>query len=197
MAAVITLSILFSGASNTIVLKALYSVWSTDAHGRLMQFHRPGDATLAKFIGIAVAGILGKALLHVVALARRSRDSANCTETVDPSERSYRMKVALTAAPAFFNMLSTGTLSAGLVYLPASIYMILRGSGIIFTALFSMACLGKAMSGLKWVGVGCCLLGITLASLADVSEARVFKGSLTQSITGAALVITSQFFKEA
>jgi hypothetical protein len=60
-----------------------------------------------------------------------------------------------------------------------------------------MAFLGKAMSGLKWVGVGCCLLGITLASLADVSEARVFKGSLTQSITGAALVITSQFFKAA
>jgi hypothetical protein len=58
-----------------------------------------------------------------------------------------------------------------------------------------MAFLGKEMPVFKWVGVGCCLLGIALASLGNISTATAFEGSLAQSTTGMALVITSQVFK--
>lgn len=195
-AVVIVPSILLSGAANTIVVKALYSVWSIDARGSPMQFRRPWDATLAKFIGIAVAGLFGKALLHAVVSLRLRNDSATDSGTSShPSKRSYSKTVALAAAPAFLNVLSTGCLCTGLLYVSASVSLILRSSGIIFTALFSMAFLAKEMPAFKWVGVGCCLLGITLASVANVSTATVFEGSLTQSLTGMALVITSQVFK--
>jgi len=196
MAAVaIMLSILVNGAANTLVVKALYSIWSTDARGNPMQFRRPWDATLAKFIGIAVAGLVGKVLLHVFVSLRSRKDCATCKGTSKPPRGSYAITVALAAAPAFLNVLSTGCLCAGLLYVPASVSLVLRSSGIVFTALFSMTLLGKEMPAFKWVGVGCCLLGITLASLANISTATVFEGSLTQSITGMALVITSQIFK--
>lgn len=200
MAAVIVPSILLSGAANTLVVKAMYSVWSSDAQGQPLQFQRPVDVTLAMFVGMVVAGSLGKVLLHVAARLRpRDRDEGGAAGTGSPqaAEVSYRKKVALTATPAVFNLLATGCLAVSLLYIPPSLYSILRGSGIVFTALFSMAFLGKEMSTCNWVGVACCLLGVMMAGLADLSTRAVVRGSVARSIGGVALVLASQIFKAA
>ena len=57
------------------------------------------------------------------------------------------------AIPAIFDLTTTALCMIGLVFLDVSIYQLLRGSGIIFTALIRQSVIDQPLYRFQWVGV--------------------------------------------
>jgi len=79
------------------------------------------------------------------------------------------------ALPATFDLITTALSMVGLVYLDVSVYQLLRGSGIIFTALIRQWALQRPLYRFQWVGVimnvvSVFLVGIT--ALLDSSQSQ-------------------------
>lgn len=69
------------------------------------------------------------------------------------------------AIPAVFDLATTALCMIGLVYLDVSIYQLLRGSGIIFTALFRTWAFQQPLYRFQWLGVVFNLVSIVLVGL--------------------------------
>jgi len=115
------------------------------------------------------------------------------TSSVEPRPHQfpYYKKVLLISVPAAFDMLATGLLMTGLLYIPASIFQILRGSSVIYSAIFSVAFLGKVMRSFHWAGVACCLLGVSLVGFAQLENARSLDNSPAEAALGMVMVVMS------
>merc|ERR1719359_1854330 len=70
--------------------------------------------------------------------------------------------------PASFDLLATGLMLYGLTLMSASIYQMLRGSMIVFSALMYKFVMKKETFSFHWVGVTFCVIGITSVGLSNV-----------------------------
>jgi drug/metabolite transporter (DMT)-like permease len=78
----------------------------------------------------------------------------------------------LLAIPAIFDLVTTALCNTGLVYLDVSIYQLLRGSGIIFTALIRTWALQQPLFQFQWVGVGFNVASIVLVGMAALLQSK-------------------------
>lgn len=78
-----------------------------------------------------------------------------------------------------FDLTTTGLSSIGLLFIPASIWQMLRGANIIFSAMFSVIFLGRQMRAFNWLGIVVVVLGISL-----VGYSNYLITSSTQSTSG-------------
>merc|ERR1719498_501657 len=62
--------------------------------------------------------------------------------------------------PATLDLLATALMYCGLLFISASIWQMLRGSMIVFSALISGPLLGRKLKTFHWLGVFICLVGI-------------------------------------
>ena len=76
------------------------------------------------------------------------------------------------AIPAIFDLVTTVLCNIGLVYLDVSIYQLLRGSGIIFTALIRTWALQQPLISFQWVGVGFNVASIVLVGMTALLESE-------------------------
>jgi drug/metabolite transporter (DMT)-like permease len=75
-------------------------------------------------------------------------------------------KVMLLAGPAICDILGTTLMNVGLLFLAASIYQMLRGTCILFVALFSVLFLKRHVSGMKWASLFVVVTGVAIVGLA-------------------------------
>merc|ERR1739848_348409 len=106
----------------------------------------------------------------------------------------YWKKVCIVAVPGLFDLIATGLLWIGLILIPASICNMLRGSCIVFSAIFSIMFLKDAkIYGYQWFGLANCTLGIAFVGLAQWFAGAGVSGSSTQEIIfGMVMVILAQ-----
>jgi len=84
------------------------------------------------------------------------------------NEPTYWKKVWLVGIPACFDILATGLCVMGFLYIPASIWQLLRGAEMIFAAIFAVLFLRQKLYSFNVLGVSCCVLGITSVGVASV-----------------------------
>lgn len=96
--------------------------------------------------------------------------------------------------PALCDMCATSIMYVGLNLTFASSFQMLRGSVMIFTALLSVAFLGRKIRSFMWLGMITVLVGLVLVGLSDV----IFKSNDSQSsdvngiISGDLLICAAQ-----
>jgi drug/metabolite transporter (DMT)-like permease len=89
---------------------------------------------------------------------------------------TWRQKVNLTAWAALFDVLATGLCSTGFLFIPASVWQLLRGAEMVFAQIMGVLFLGQEGLGFQWFGVAMCSLGIVLVGLASVWGADSSEG---------------------
>lgn len=101
------------------------------------------------------------------------------------------------AIPSIFDLLATALCMMGLLYLDVSVYILLRGSGIIFVALMKQHVLGDHLYRFQWLGVtwnvaSVILVGMTavLNSKDESQERSVEPG---EALLGVMLVLSGAF----
>ncbi|KAL3911972.1 MAG: hypothetical protein SGARI_001386, partial [Bacillariaceae sp.] len=103
------------------------------------------------------------------------------------------------AIPSIFDLAATALCMMGLQYIDASIYQLLRGSGIIFVALMKQYILKDQLYNFQWVGVGWNVASVFLVgSTAILNEhtnayaqdnVEKVEGTTTNALLGVVLVM--------
>merc|ERR1712203_611831 len=94
-------------------------------------------------------------------------------------------------------IIATALCSIGMLYIPASVWQMLRGSSIIFAAMFSMLALNKKMYAFNWVGLGLCVSGVLLVGMASLCGDASKSGGAESMLTGMGLVVGGQVVQAA
>jgi drug/metabolite transporter (DMT)-like permease len=83
--------------------------------------------------------------------------------------------------PAIFDLSSVLLMVAGLMHIDASMWMLLRGGGIVFVALMKQFALGDRLSKNMWAGVGIIALAVALVGASSMLNGH------TKSVGGKAV----------
>jgi drug/metabolite transporter (DMT)-like permease len=104
------------------------------------------------------------------------------------------------AIPSIFDLSATALCMMGLQYIDASIYQLLRGSGIIFVALMKQYVLKHVLYAFQWVGVSWNVVSVILVgSTAILNEKLLGEDEMEQmegtadALLGISLVMVGAF----
>lgn len=105
----------------------------------------------------------------------------------------------LLAIPSVFDLLATVMMVFGLLHVNASIWMLLRGGGIVFVALMKNYILGDRLKPSMWLGVG--IIGVAVAMVGYSSqlghpkdeEGKADKAAASDAMVGVLMTLAGTF----
>lgn len=147
---------LAAGTGCTIASKSLFEVTAVGSNGELQQFKPPLYQTWVMFLGMTFA--LPAHFLNE--WYRRKTATKEELKKIEAEPAVTAKTYMLLAVPSVFDLIATCLMVLGLLYTPASIWMLLRGGGIVFVALMKKYVLHHELKDFMWAGVGVIALGV-------------------------------------
>eukprot|EP00929_Paragymnodinium_shiwhaense_P065904 TRINITY_DN3300_c0_g2_i1.p2 TRINITY_DN3300_c0_g2~~TRINITY_DN3300_c0_g2_i1.p2 ORF type:complete len:411 (+),score=99.16 TRINITY_DN3300_c0_g2_i1:66-1298(+) len=207
--ALLILGMLMSGTLNTLTTKIQFTLTSVGMDGEVEQFKKPWFGTLNML----------QAMMYVLVVEQIFVGCTMCRKghgmtvplidspgghTINNKQQpmSWGRKVLLVAIPAAFDLAATAFCCIGIIYIPASVWQILRGSAIVFCALFSVWFLQRRMYCFNYMGIFLCVVGVSLVGYASVMGSREESGAggsndATEAVFGMVLVLLGQVVQAA
>jgi drug/metabolite transporter (DMT)-like permease len=178
-----TLGLVLFGTAASLIAKLIYSV-----HGRNMlgepnaAFTKPWFQVFGMFAGMSVCILMDlprrkRAVQDEEAiplLANGSGSSVAATTNDDAAQASpagqqqQQQSVWIINIPTLFDLFATACGTTGLLYTTVSVYQMLRGAQLVFSAILSIVFLHRRLSRMNYIGIAVCMVGITLVGLANV-----------------------------
>ncbi len=166
-----------------------------DGSAPLLDSHQHGGASRGRPACMAaLRRARGPHLLQLQAHTGRARAEGEDKHT---SIRS----ILLLALPMAFDLVATLLMSVGLLYVTASIYQMLRGAEILFSALFAVLFLHRPLNKQHYLGIAACTVGIVIvgsSSLLGSGKDKENSGNgggdanASQVLLGMALIVVAQ-----
>lgn len=165
---------LIAGTACSLTSKVLLSMESTGMTGKVEAFSLPLFQTLGMFVGMLASlpmhwlvlylkiPFYGYSHLHEATGEYVSIAGERSKEV--PREVPFNTYLVL-VVPAVFDLIATALAMFGLQHVSVSMYQILRGSCIVFTALANRFILQKNVRTYQWVGIAFNVLSIVLVGL--------------------------------
>ncbi|KAF4696740.1 hypothetical protein FOZ60_015639 [Perkinsus olseni] len=149
-----------SGTGTYTIMKTMYQSSSIGLDGWAPHlFVKPGFVTT-----VTMLAMFTSAFVHLVSL---------CFQGYRKNLQSVKLKILLVVAiPALCELTGSSLQNIALVYIPASIFQILKGSVLIFSALFRRIFLRKRFTDSNWVGLCICVFGLIPVAIAHVLSKR-------------------------
>lgn len=205
---------LIFGTCTIVIQKIIYNLKSTGKGGQKKLFKKPYYQTEIMFIGMAGCLIV-YGIYNLIQYIRNRYINKGLTFeqlTKRPSEplplRARVRNVFSVAIPALCDMCATAVQNVGLVWISASVWEMLRGSIVIFSAFFSKFFLKRRFHTYHWVGIAIVafsLLVVAFSAFMTPSETTTMASSSVDSddliddavttslqVIGCLLVIVSQ-----
>merc|ERR1740121_648299 len=101
----------------------------------------------------------------------------------------------MTGIPAAFDLLATGLSLMGLLYVPVSVWQLIRGVEVVFAEVFGVLFLGRESLCFKWLGVALCGVGVATVGLSSLLVSEGYSGEdreIDLFLFGIDLVLASQ-----
>jgi len=159
---------LLTGTVNTLTMKILFTIKSVDSTGDYALFKKPWFGTLNMLTAMFAVGIVDKVYRMLQGAPTLVPDEYEALADGKPQGRSWSYKVLMVAVPAFLDLLATAFACIGIMYIPASIWQMLRGACIIFSAIFSITFLKRRMHAFNWLGLAIVVVGVVGVGYAGV-----------------------------
>jgi hypothetical protein len=166
---------LLSGTLNSIVMKLAYQtatggIDETDIHF----FHKPWFMSLVMFVAMLCA-------LPLYYIQNK----------IKPLSLKTWLIVSI---PSFCDLIGSSMQQVGLIFTPVSIYQMLKGSILLFSAALSVWFLNKKMYTHNWVGVLMCVLALCMVGISSVMtiDAQPVVVSFWESLFGISIVVLGQ-----
>ncbi|KAF4675973.1 hypothetical protein FOL46_008584 [Perkinsus olseni] len=181
------LGLLIFGSLNTMCTKLQFEMTSVGINGDVKHFMKPWFGTLTMFMGMCIVLFIHFIDVFIDRVKAKRRHGAGYEallqqpqnqQKAENAEPSFWKAGILILLPAMFDLIATTMSFVGLLYNSASVWQMLRGSMIIFSAIFSVCFLGRKLYGYHWFGVFMCVVAICLViqSLQIVTEEKLLKG---------------------
>ena len=176
---------LVTGTLNSIVMKLCYqtsSIGLEEAPGVAAEahfFHKPWFMSLVMFVAMLCA-----LPMYTYGKFAASADHPKLT-----------LKTWLiVSVPSVCDLLGSSMQQVGLIFTPISVFQMLKGSILLFSAGLSVWFLDKRMYMHNWVGVALCVLALTLVGISGVMaiEEQPVVVSYWESLFGIAIIVAGQ-----
>lgn len=95
------------------------------------------------------------------------KPSLNAEEEHKPGMPVWKQYL-LAIPPAMCDLFATASMNIGLLWIPASVWQMLRGSMTVFAAIFSKFFLKKPMFLYRWVGVGIVVFALCVVAVSSL-----------------------------
>eukprot|EP00932_Pfiesteria_piscicida_P020437 SRR837773.7243.p2 GENE.SRR837773.7243~~SRR837773.7243.p2 ORF type:complete len:434 (+),score=171.34 SRR837773.7243:138-1304(+) len=139
-----------------------------DLSGHEAIFQKPWFITFIMFVAMAISLLFDKSMWRKRNSLQDSLIDSCPQRAPDATVLTWGQKVRMVAYPAVFDILATGLCSMGFLYIPASVWQLLRGAEMVFSAIFAVVFLRRKFLIFHWLGVVLCTVGIILVGLASV-----------------------------
>eukprot|EP00929_Paragymnodinium_shiwhaense_P001042 TRINITY_DN101268_c0_g1_i1.p1 TRINITY_DN101268_c0_g1~~TRINITY_DN101268_c0_g1_i1.p1 ORF type:complete len:412 (-),score=102.72 TRINITY_DN101268_c0_g1_i1:57-1292(-) len=179
------LALCLFGSLNTVTMKMSFSMSATGSDGHWKPFHKPWFATFVMFVAMFYA-LITAGIKRLCCAGKRSNlqsplidASPDMKPAASPKAAgmSYSKKVLFVLMPATFDILATGLAAMGFLYIPPSVFQLLRGAEMLFTAFFAVAFLHRKLYAFHWIALALCAVGIVLVGIASVWGSEETKDS--------------------
>lgn len=194
---VYVMGLLVCGSLNTITMKIAFTMSSTGTSGQEKLFEKPWFVTFLMFVGMLVALAFDRSIRRCEPCRGAKSNGQEPLipdvphgEDAATTERTWSQKVLLVAIPSMFDIAATGLCGMGFLYIPASVWQLLRGAEMVFTAMFSITFLKRKLRLYHWIGLMLCVVGIVMVGFASVGgESEEASKSSDGSTGGVGLVL--------
>ena len=168
---------LFSGTLNSIVLKLCYQTTSMGTNDEEHFFHKPWFMSMVMFGAMLVA----LPLYYFFDSSRKNKPISLKTWLV-------------VSIPSVCDLVGSSMQQIGLIFTPVSIYQMLKGSILLFSAALSVMFLKKRMYRHNWVGVSMCVVALSLVGVSSVMtiDDQPVVVSYWESVFGIVIVVLGQ-----
>jgi len=190
---------ILSGTLNTLTTKMQFTTVSENEHGDEVPFAKPWFGTFNMLFAMALVGVVDKCVRCFRPPQLQPDSEYLPLDRAGAAGKSYLQKVLLIAVPAAFDLVATAFCCVGMLYIPASVWQMLKGGSIIFCAILSITFLKRRMFSFNWIGLFLVVLGITLVGLSSIlgSQDQPSVGSASSIAFGMGLVLLGQVVQAA
>jgi len=193
-----------AGTVNTLTTKMQFTTMSINKDGVEAPFTKPWFATFNMLSAMAMVGVIDKCIRTCCPAKKLAPDMSSGHEytklAADESKGpSHQKKVLMVSVPAAFDLLATAFCCMGMLYIPASIWQMLKGGSIIFCAMFSVVFLKRKLYAFHWLGLIIVVLGLATVGLSSVlgDSQQPNAGSSGDLLFGMGLVALGQIVQAA
>jgi len=164
MTGIVVAGMLTFGTCTVVIQKLIFSMEGKTKSGEKKEFKKPWFQTEAMFIGMF--GCLAVyEVMRCVQAAKRRKQPQHVSETKPlvnsesvrgqpkKGEMARWKQYCIVCTPALCDMCATAMMNVGLLWIAASVWQMLRGSMVIFSALFSKFFLKRELHASHWTGV--------------------------------------------
>ena len=199
---------LLFGTATVVIQKYVFDMSAPGRDDKTMvPFQKPWFQTESMFMGMLSCLIV----YEITRCMRKSRAAKDAEAGLLPQEDDsiqHWKHYFYVGAPAMCDLCATSLMNIGLFYLDASIWQMLRGSMVIFSAIMSILFLHKKYHGYHWTGIGLVFVGLIVVSCSSFMKAKgdvdpskhiSTPGEITMSIclvVGAQIIQASQIVIE-
>ncbi|EER15063.1 conserved hypothetical protein [Perkinsus marinus ATCC 50983] len=179
---------LLAGSANSIIEKMMFQSSGIGIDGMTHFFQKPWYMSLVMFVAMLLA-------LPMYYCLRQKSDKRPSNTLPESGSSNIGLRMCFTVCiPSIFDLLGSSLQAIGLVYTPVSVYQMLKGSILLFSALFSVLFLGRKMYRHHWVGVFLCLTALVLVGVSSLSsrEQQTQVVSLPLMLLGIFIIIAGQ-----
>ncbi|CAE8682784.1 unnamed protein product [Polarella glacialis] len=180
-------AMLVTGTLNTLTTKIQFTLTSTGLDGAEETFRKPWFGTFNMLFAMSMVLGVQRLFMALLSLCRGKQAMQSAAGPLlqrlpTQSEKSYRQKVLMVAYPAAFDLVATALCCIGIMYIPASVWQMLRGATIVFSVLFSIVFLDRQLNCYHWVGIVLCTVGIMVIGCASVLGSAASSGEHAQDL---------------
>lgn len=189
---------IFFGTACSLLAKLIYSVRAPNSYGEVLPYEKPWFQVLAMFAGMSVC-----ILLDLPKPSSRRRSSDEEAPLLNQQHPSHTLpdgtdshSVWIIGIPTLFDLFATACGCTGLLYTTVSVYQMLRGAMLVWTAFLSIIFLRRKLTIFNYAGILLCVTGIVLVGLANV-WAEDNPRSRSDTIFGIAVILLGQVLQAA
>jgi len=157
---------LIAGTGCIISSKALFELSAVGVTGEVEPFRPPVFPSFVMFFGMLFALPMYWFSEAWKRIQARGDPQAQADLAKAPKV-TFKMLCTL-GVPAVFDLSSVILMMAGLIHINASMWMLLRGGGIVFVALMKQFVLGDTLTVPMWVGVFTISLAVALVGMSSM-----------------------------
>lgn len=182
-------SMLVFGTCTVVVGKLLFE---TESKGK--KFEKAWWQVLAMFIGM-----LGCLLVYWWRkIVNKNAKDERLGLLKDQGESGLNWKTMIRIIPpSMCDMTATGLMNIGLIFIPASIWQLMRGSMIVFSSIFSVVFLKRKLHGYNWFGVLVAVIAMVMVGAACIESGAESSKDTSKQALGIIMVVLAQIIQAA
>lgn len=194
---------LVTGTLNTLCTKYQFELTSIGKDGKPELFQKPFFATFNMMFSMLIVGSVDKLVRMARARGKLETpllaDESPATQRKEngSEQKTYFQKAVMVTVPAVFDIGGTALTTGGVMFIPASVWQMLRGSAIVFAAIMSVLFLKRKMYAFNYLGLSLCVFGVGLVGVAQVAGGSSAAGGVSMddsmsTFIGMGLVVAGQ-----